>query len=110
MGCPHAEGAVGSTRLYAVYDPVSRRCTFSNAGHIPPIVLPPSGTAELPELPVGPPPGLGGRPSSPHAVDAALLLARTRALSPDAYATWDISDDPRQVARLRTVVAEQLQR
>ncbi|CAM5558573.1 PAS domain S-box-containing protein OS=Streptomyces albaduncus OX=68172 GN=FHS32_002661 PE=4 SV=1 [Streptomyces griseoloalbus] len=55
-------GEVGATCLYAVYDPVSRRCTLSRAGHPPPVVIPPGGTAQHLELPSGPPLGLGGLP------------------------------------------------
>ncbi|MET9464702.1 SpoIIE family protein phosphatase [Streptomyces sp. NPDC006544] len=53
---------VGATCLYAVYDPVSRRCTMARAGHLPPAVLTPDGTVSLPDLPEGPPLGLGGLP------------------------------------------------
>ncbi|CAL9642939.1 hypothetical protein SUDANB21_06405 [Streptomyces sp. enrichment culture] len=55
-------GEVGATCLYAVYDPVSRRCTLSRAGHPPPVLIPPGGTAHHLELPSGPPLGLGGLP------------------------------------------------
>ncbi|MFF9772766.1 SpoIIE family protein phosphatase [Streptomyces sp. NPDC013978] len=55
-------GIVGATCLYAVYDPVSRRCTLARAGHPPPVVVGPDGTAELLDLPAGPPLGLGGLP------------------------------------------------
>ncbi len=55
-------GEVGATCLYAVYDPVSRRCTLSRAGHPPPVVIPPGGPAQHLELPSGPPLGLGGLP------------------------------------------------
>ncbi|WP_051950912.1 SpoIIE family protein phosphatase [Actinacidiphila yeochonensis] len=47
------------TCVYAVYDPVSRRCTIASAGHPPPIVLRPDGRAEVMEVPPGPPIGLG---------------------------------------------------
>ncbi|WP_169948930.1 SpoIIE family protein phosphatase [Microbispora sp. H11081] len=40
--------------------------------------------------------------------DAALLLARTRALSPDRIATWDIPADPALVAPTRKLAIEQL--
>ncbi|MDX2761842.1 SpoIIE family protein phosphatase [Streptomyces europaeiscabiei] len=56
------EGVVGATCLYAVYDPVSRRCTLARAGHPLPVVVSPDGTAELLDLPAGPPLGLGGLP------------------------------------------------
>ncbi|MFR0355425.1 SpoIIE family protein phosphatase [Streptomyces sediminimaris] len=55
-------GEVGATCLYAVYDPVSRRCTLARAGHPPPVVVPPGGAPRRIELPAGPPLGLGGLP------------------------------------------------
>ncbi|MEU1271564.1 SpoIIE family protein phosphatase [Streptomyces sp. NPDC005799] len=55
-------GEVGATCLYAVYDPVSRRCTLARAGHPPPVVLSPGGEPQQVELPAGPPLGLGGLP------------------------------------------------
>ncbi|MFE3637222.1 SpoIIE family protein phosphatase [Streptomyces sp. NPDC059168] len=55
-------GEVGATCLYAVYDPVSRRCTLARAGHPQPLVLRPGGEPQELELPSGPPLGLGGLP------------------------------------------------
>ncbi len=40
--------------------------------------------------------------------DAALLLARTRALDPDHVADWDIEPDFEHVAHARRLVADQL--
>ncbi|MGP3984901.1 SpoIIE family protein phosphatase [Streptomyces sp. KR80] len=54
--------ALGVTCLYIVYDPVSRRCTMARAGHLPPVVVDAEGRRSLPDLPVGPPLGLGGLP------------------------------------------------
>ncbi|SDP42523.1 PAS domain S-box-containing protein [Streptomyces sp. cf386] len=51
---------LGATCLYAVYDPVTRRCTMARAGHPPPIVVAPDGQVSFPEPPAGPPLGLGG--------------------------------------------------
>ncbi|MFD6388022.1 ATP-binding SpoIIE family protein phosphatase, partial [Streptomyces nigra] len=51
---------LGATCLYAVYDPVSRRCTMARAGHPPPVVVAPDGQVSYPEPPAGPPLGLGG--------------------------------------------------
>ncbi|MER6441223.1 SpoIIE family protein phosphatase [Streptomyces sp. NPDC001185] len=51
-----------ATCLYLVYDPVSRRCTAAGAGHPPPAVVAPDGTAEFVDLPVAPPLGVGGLP------------------------------------------------
>jgi PAS domain S-box-containing protein len=55
-------GEVGATCLYAVYDPVSRRCTLARAGHPPPIMIRPGGPPEHVDVPAGPPLGLGGLP------------------------------------------------
>ncbi|WP_234332430.1 SpoIIE family protein phosphatase/ATP-binding protein [Streptomyces sp. NRRL S-87] len=57
-----AGGLTGATCLYAVYDPVSRRCVLSRAGHLPPVLVYPDGSAHLPDLPAGAPLGLGGFP------------------------------------------------
>ncbi|OPC79139.1 protein phosphatase [Embleya scabrispora] len=54
--------ALGASCLYAVYDPVSRLCTMARAGHPPPALVHPDGTVEFPDLPAGPPLGLGGLP------------------------------------------------
>jgi PAS domain S-box-containing protein len=55
-------GEVGATCLYAVYDPMSRRCTMARAGHPAPVLLPPDGEPRPVDLPVGPPLGVGGLP------------------------------------------------
>ncbi|MFE6913495.1 SpoIIE family protein phosphatase [Streptomyces rubiginosohelvolus] len=52
----------GATCLYAVYDPVSRRCVMARAGHLPPAIVDPGGRVSFPDLPAGPPLGLGGLP------------------------------------------------
>ncbi|MFF4546853.1 SpoIIE family protein phosphatase [Streptomyces sp. NPDC001435] len=55
-------GGVGTTCLYAVYDPVSRHCTLARAGHPPPAVVTPGGAVRFLDVPAGPPLGLGGLP------------------------------------------------
>ncbi|MFD9430808.1 SpoIIE family protein phosphatase [Streptomyces sp. NPDC060002] len=55
-----ATAFLGATCLYAVYDPVTRRCTMARAGHPPPVVVTPDGQVSFPEPPAGPPLGLGG--------------------------------------------------
>ncbi|MER6157670.1 SpoIIE family protein phosphatase [Streptomyces sp. NPDC001868] len=55
-------GDIGATCLYAVYDPVSRRCTLARAGHVLPAVATGDGTVDILDLPPGPPLGLGGLP------------------------------------------------
>jgi PAS domain S-box-containing protein len=59
---PHAVGDIGATCLYAVYDPVSRRCTLARAGHPVPALVTPDRAVEFLDLPAGPPLGLGGLP------------------------------------------------
>ncbi|MDK1342798.1 SpoIIE family protein phosphatase [Streptomyces sp. 378] len=59
---PATQQTVSATCLYAVYDPISRRCSAARAGHPPPVVTSPDGRAELLDLPAGPPLGLGGLP------------------------------------------------
>ncbi|GAQ60287.1 SpoIIE family protein phosphatase [Streptomyces scabiei] len=61
-GSEGVTGEVGATCLYAVYDPVTRRCTFARAGHPPPVVLDPDGRPMEVEVPSGQPLGLGGLP------------------------------------------------
>ena len=61
-GAEEASGQVGATCLYAVYDPVSRRCTMARAGHPPPALVTPDGGVRFVDLPAGPPLGLGGLP------------------------------------------------
>ena len=53
-----------ATCLYAVYDPVTRRCALANAGHLPPILARPGETGRILEVPTGVPIGVGG-----HAFD-----------------------------------------
>ncbi|MFF3468405.1 SpoIIE family protein phosphatase [Streptomyces sp. NPDC002619] len=49
----------GATCLYAVYDPVTRRCTMARAGHPPPLIIDAQGQVTIPDLPAGAPLGLG---------------------------------------------------
>ncbi|MFJ8082247.1 SpoIIE family protein phosphatase [Streptomyces sp. NPDC096205] len=65
------DGETGATCLYAVYDPVSRMCSLASAGHVAPAVATPVNgsatdpvrrTVDFPEVPIGPPLGLGGLP------------------------------------------------
>ncbi|MEU6553449.1 SpoIIE family protein phosphatase [Streptomyces sp. NPDC046915] len=167
--CPETPAAVvGATCLYAIYDPVTRRCAMARAGHLAPVLVLPDGSAAFPDLPAGPPLGLGGMPfqtaefdlpegsqlvlytdgliedrtrdldvgmellreslaghpdrppdESCQAVldellpdrpqdDVALLIARTRALSPDRIAGWDVPPDPAAVAKVRLAAADKL--
>jgi anti-sigma regulatory factor (Ser/Thr protein kinase) len=57
-----SDGEIGTTCLYAVYDPVSSRCTVASAGHPAPALVRPDGTVDFLELDPGPPLGVGGVP------------------------------------------------
>ncbi|MFC5810007.1 SpoIIE family protein phosphatase [Streptomyces heilongjiangensis] len=61
--CTESPAAVvGATCLYAIYDPTTRRCTLARAGHLAPALVHPDGDVTFPDLPPGPPLGLGGMP------------------------------------------------
>ncbi|MFD3540817.1 SpoIIE family protein phosphatase [Streptomyces sp. NPDC058662] len=64
-------GGIGTTCLYVVYDPVTRRCTVARAGHPPPAVVSPEGSVYLLDVPAGPPLGLGGLPFETAEVELA---------------------------------------
>ncbi|MFI2240797.1 SpoIIE family protein phosphatase [Streptomyces chrestomyceticus] len=70
-GGPQSPQVIGATCLYAVYDPVSRRCSIARAGHLPPAVVGPDGRMTLPDLPAGPPLGLGGLPFESAEIEIA---------------------------------------
>ncbi|MCF1600450.1 SpoIIE family protein phosphatase, partial [Streptomyces muensis] len=98
-----AGGEVGATCLYAVYDPISQRCTLARAGHPLPAVVSPDGTADLVDLPAGPPLGLGGLPFESAEIDlpeGSLLALYTNGLikSPDR----DIDEGVLRLRRLLT--------
>ncbi|MER7468972.1 SpoIIE family protein phosphatase [Streptomyces sp. NPDC097981] len=60
---PADEAAFGVSCLFAVYDPVSGRCTMARAGHpMAALLRPDDDVATYPELPAGPPLGVGGLP------------------------------------------------
>ncbi|QDO04843.1 SpoIIE family protein phosphatase [Streptomyces sp. RLB3-17] len=51
-----------ATFLYTVIDPANGRCHITRAGHPPPVVVSPDGTARLLDVPPGVPLGVGGTP------------------------------------------------
>ncbi|MDQ8702332.1 SpoIIE family protein phosphatase [Streptomyces sp. LHD-70] len=72
-----------ATCVYAVYDPVTRRCTFANAGHLPPVLVEPGEPALMLEVPPGMPLGVGGEPFEEVEIDlpeGALLALYTDGL------------------------------
>ncbi|MGQ5639049.1 MULTISPECIES: SpoIIE family protein phosphatase [unclassified Streptomyces] len=61
--CPEtAREIAGATCLYAIYDPVTRRCTMARAGHLAPALVHPDGSVTFADVPAGPPLGIGGLP------------------------------------------------
>ncbi|MGW0610223.1 SpoIIE family protein phosphatase [Streptomyces sp. NPDC002788] len=102
---PYAEtsGDVGATCLYAVYDPVSRRCCFAGAGHPLPAVVSPDGTVDLVGLTAAPPLGVGGLPYEATEVELAegsLLALYTNGLIETRDHDLDVG-----VTRLREALA-----
>ncbi|MFD6417121.1 SpoIIE family protein phosphatase [Streptomyces sp. NPDC060194] len=72
-----------ATCVYAVYDPVTRRVTFANAGHLPPVLVEPGEEALLLDVPPGMPLGVGGEPFEEVEVElpeGALLALYTDGL------------------------------
>ncbi|MFI9807873.1 SpoIIE family protein phosphatase [Streptomyces sp. NPDC052301] len=63
------EQVLGATCLYAVYDPVTQRCSLARAGHPAPVVSTPDGEVTVLDLPAGPPLGLGGLPFETYELD-----------------------------------------
>ncbi|MEU8468009.1 SpoIIE family protein phosphatase [Streptomyces sp. NPDC029006] len=55
----HVPAVVGATCLYAVYDPVTLRCTMARAGHPPPAIIDAQDRVTFPDMPAGAPLGLG---------------------------------------------------
>ncbi|MBX9396756.1 PAS domain-containing SpoIIE family protein phosphatase/ATP-binding protein [Streptomyces sp. TRM72054] len=72
-----------ATCVYAVYDSVTRRCTFANAGHLPPVLVEPGEAALMLDVPPGLPLGVGGEPFEEVEVElpeGALLALYTDGL------------------------------
>jgi PAS domain S-box-containing protein len=99
---PVGEQVIGSTCLYALYDPVSRVCSAARAGHPPPAVTTPDGQVSLLELPAGPPLGLGGLPFEARDIELAegsLLTLYTNGLIGERHIDLDTG-----LARLRAAL------
>jgi serine phosphatase RsbU (regulator of sigma subunit) len=72
---------IGATCLYTLYDPASRRCHFTSAGHLPPALRHPDGTVEFIEIPGGV--MLGAGPSRYPATHTELPAGSVLALYTD---------------------------
>ncbi|TVL91593.1 SpoIIE family protein phosphatase [Streptomyces sp. SAJ15] len=100
---PTSTGIIGATCLYAIYDPTSQQCTMARAGHPPPALVRPDGTVTFPDLPAGPPLGLGGLPFETaefHLPEGSQLVLYTDGLVEDRRRDFDTAYD-----QLRQVLA-----
>ncbi|MFE9450301.1 SpoIIE family protein phosphatase [Streptomyces sp. NPDC006739] len=96
-------GIIGATCLYAIYDPASQQCVMARAGHPPPALVAPDGTVTYPDLPAGPPLGLGGLPfdtAEVHLPEGSQLVLYTDGLIEDRHRDVDVILD-----RLRGALA-----
>ncbi|WUN28844.1 SpoIIE family protein phosphatase [Streptomyces sp. NBC_00316] len=91
--------------VYAVYDPVTRTCTFAQAGHTPPSIIRPDGSTEVPDSTPGPllgsaegPPFAATTTDLPHGSILALYISETLPAPP--------ADSDGAPALLRDVLAQ----
>jgi PAS domain S-box-containing protein len=95
---------LSATCLYAVYDPVHRRCSLARAGHLPPAVVFPDGAVDFLDLPAGPPLGLGGLPFEETEIvlpEGSLLVLYTDGLVESRHRDIDSG-----LAAMRKVLGE----
>ncbi|WP_398978506.1 SpoIIE family protein phosphatase [Streptomyces sp. I05A-00742] len=95
----------GATCLYAVYDPISGICSLARAGHPLPALVSPEGAVDFPELPAGPPLGLGGLPF--EAAELRLPEGSNLVLYTDGLVEDRQRDIDAGLAILRDTLAEQ---
>ena len=98
---------IGATCLYAAYDPASRRCQLTSAGHLPPALRHPGGTVEFLDLPGGV--MLGAGPGCYPALDVELPTGSVLALYTDGLVEQpgqDISVGMSRLARALAVGSE----
>jgi PAS domain S-box-containing protein len=98
---PHRQALTASC-VYAVYDPLTRTCTFARAGHPAPVIARPDGTTEIPDSPTGPLLGSSEGPPFDTATialtDGSILAFYTSALLPVSPARPP--DDPSPLRRV----------
>ncbi|MFG2948432.1 ATP-binding SpoIIE family protein phosphatase [Streptomyces adustus] len=100
---PGDNDIIGATCLYAVYDPITRRCTMASAGHPPPVLVRPDGTAEPVAISPGPPLALSGMPYETTMID--LEPASVLALYTDGLVEQGENDNADKLQRLTDMLA-----
>ncbi|WP_235193074.1 SpoIIE family protein phosphatase [Streptomyces viridochromogenes] len=93
-----------ATCLYAVFDPVSRSCSYSLAGHPPPVVVYPDGTVHSPAPAPDPPLGAATPPFVAHELsvpDESLVVLYTDGLIDSAA-----RDAEQGLAQLRRILSD----
>jgi Serine phosphatase RsbU, regulator of sigma subunit len=95
-----------ATCVYAVYDPVTRKCSIARAGHVPPILLHPDGDTEVIELPPGLPLGIGSEPFQME--ELTLPVDGVLALYTDGLVESRERDIDVGIATLRTLLSVRL--
>ncbi|NLU75839.1 SpoIIE family protein phosphatase [Streptomyces sp. HNM0575] len=101
---PGTDEGLGVACLYAVYDPVSRKCTAARAGHPPAASVDPRGKFQLLDIPPGPPLGVGGLPFEAMEIElpeGSLLALFTGGLVQDRDRDIDTG-----VAKLKDVLSD----
>ncbi|WP_336320251.1 SpoIIE family protein phosphatase [Streptomyces lavendofoliae] len=97
--------ALGVTCLYAVYDPVTGRCSMARAGSpLPSVVDPATGQVSHPDVPAGPPLGLGGLPF--ESAEFTLAEGSLMALFTDGLVQGRGRDRDTELDALHTVLTE----
>jgi serine phosphatase RsbU (regulator of sigma subunit)/anti-sigma regulatory factor (Ser/Thr protein kinase) len=95
---------LGATCTYGIYDPVSRRFSVARAGHPPPVIVAPDGTAEYLQLPEGPPLGVGGLPF--ESVEIELAEGSVIALYTDGLITSREREIDDGLEQLRSAISQ----
>jgi hypothetical protein len=97
-----------ATCLYAVFDPVTRICSYVLAGHLPPVLVHPDGTVHSPDPGTDPPLGAADPPFEVHELrlpEESLLVFCTDGLVESA--TRDVDQG---LAQLRQTLASAVTR
>ncbi|MET8331316.1 SpoIIE family protein phosphatase [Streptomyces sp. NPDC005181] len=100
---PGRKDISGSSCIYAVVDPTTRRCAVASAGHPPPALVRPDGTAEYIPLTPGPLLGVGGLAF--EVADVELRDGDVLALYSDGLVEHPWNDIDRGMAAFREQLA-----